>query len=272
MSSSVQHSLLIDAGNTRVKWAVFQAGALGIPMKWLAQGAADHGQLADLAQQWRDLPADEVLISNVAGEALQETLQQAVGTAFPGISIKRFRSDAHIAGLQNHYRHPQQLGSDRFASAIAAHHFFPDTALVVATCGTATTVDAIIPGKGFAGGMILPGLQTMAVSLAQNTAQLPHIARELSLDSLFADNTQQAIMSGCIHAQLGAIQCAIEALEQQTAAPVELVLSGGAVPYLLPHWQQSQRTRQAHVIDNLVLTGLAVVAQDRQLPQFSADL
>lgn len=272
MSSLVQHSLLIDAGNTRIKWAVFQSGALGMPMRWLAQGSVDHAQVAELASQWRDLPADEVLVSNVAGEALQQALQQAVDASFPGISVSRFRADTKIAGLQNHYRNPQQLGSDRFASALAAHHFFPDTALVVATCGTATTVDAIIPGKGFVGGMILPGLQTMAVSLAQNTAQLPQIARDLSLDSLFADNTQQAIMSGCIHAQLGAIQCAIEALEQQAASPVELVLSGGAVPYLQPHWQQLQVKRQTHVIDNLVLTGLAVVAQDRQLPQFSSDL
>lgn len=241
-------------------------------MSWLAHGSVDHTQLAELVLQWRDLPADEVLISNVAGDSLQQALQQAVETVFPGIVLTRFRADTQIAGLKNHYRNPQQLGSDRFASAIAAHHFFPDTALVVATCGTATTVDAIIPGKGFVGGMILPGLQTMAVSLAQNTAQLPQIASEMSLDSLFADNTQQAIMSGCIHAQLGAIQCAIEALEQQSSLPVELVLSGGAVPYMLPQWQHVKRTRQAHVIDNLVLTGLAVVAQDRQLPQFSADL
>lgn len=272
MSSSVQHSLLIDAGNTRIKWAVFQSGALGIPMRWLAQGSVNHTQLSDLQQQWRDLQVDEVLISNVAGESLQQALQQSVEAVFPSIVLTRFRADIQIAGLQNHYRNPQQLGSDRFASAIAAHYFFPDTALVVAICGTATTVDAIIPGKGFIGGMILPGLQTMAVSLAQNTAQLPQIASELNLDSIFADNTQQAIMSGCIHAQLGAIQCAVAALEQQTALPVELVLSGGAVPYLLPHLQQAHQHRQAHVIDNLVLTGLAVVAQDRQLPQFSADL
>lgn len=286
MQEIVRYSLLIDAGNTRIKWAVFQAGAMRMPMPWLASGGLGHEAIAQLQQLPRAIEAqlpqpdhelvtiDEVWISNVAGAHIQAQLEQFIQQCFPNATCHRFTSSERCAGLANRYAKPTQLGSDRFASALAAHHFFPDTALVVATCGTATTIDAILPGVGFIGGMIAPGLGTMAMSLAKNTAQLPDltsVADQLSLPNLFADNTQQAIWSGCIHAQLGALQCAIRDLQRQTdSAAVELVISGGAVPYLRPYFADHLipyvgSEMSLHVVENLVLTGLAVVAQTAQL-------
>ncbi|TXI96204.1 MAG: type III pantothenate kinase [Burkholderiaceae bacterium] len=281
MSHTIRFSLLIDAGNTRIKWAIFQAGALRLPMPWLATGSLAHEEIDTLAKQVRDfiddshdeLTIDEVLISNVAGDQVQASLERILHAEFPQALLRRFRSSAICAGLHNHYAKPEQLGSDRFASALAAHHFFPDTPLVVATCGTATTIDAIVPGRGFIGGMIAPGLRTMALSLAKNTAQLPDLtaqAGQLSLPELFANNTQQAIWSGCIHAQLGALQCAMSELQKQTGSRVELIISGGAVAYLQPYFAEQLvptlgSEMALHHVENLVLTGLAVAAQAAQL-------
>lgn len=287
MPHPIRFSLLIDAGNTRIKWAIFHSGALRLPMPWLATGSLAHEEIEALAKQVQEfvdrsedeLTIDEVLISNVAGDHIQVSLEQSLGQQFPQALIQRFRSSKVRAGLVNHYANPQQLGSDRFASALAAHHFFPDTALVIATCGTATTIDAILPGQGFIGGMIVPGLRTMALSLAKNTAQLPDLTAQeghLTVPKLFADHTQHAIWSGCIHAQLGALKCAIVDLQKQSGRTVELVISGGAVPYLQSYFATqllpSLGSELAlHTIENLVLTGLAVAAQDAQLqPQASA--
>jgi type III pantothenate kinase len=97
--------------------------------------------------------------------------------------------------------------------------------------------------------MILPGLRTMAQSLAVNTALLPAV-EDARTERLFADNTQDAIVSGCIHAQVGAI------LQAHAQWPSALcVLSGGGAPYIGP-----QLPFACERIDNLVLLGLHVAA------------
>ena len=97
------------------------------------------------------------------------------------------------------------LGSDRFAAAIGARALAPGQDVVVATCGTATTVDAITLDGRFIGGMILPGLALMAGSLARNTAQLPQVTPGAAPPPLFGANTDDAIISGVPPAQAGAI-------------------------------------------------------------------
>lgn len=250
--------LLIDAGNTRVKWAMVpnvaqEDAALG---KWVASGQADHGQLAELAQEWRARAIGRVLASNVAGgamrDALEQTLFRAVG--MQPVPLVWFASVPELAGVRNGYRNPAQLGCDRFASAIGAHALYPGRTLIVATCGTATTIDAIDEDGLFMGGMILPGLGLMAKSLARNTAQLPRVAECFDIAAPFADNTDAAIVSGCVMAQAGAIGHAVGALAQSHGA-VTCLLSGGAAPLIAPHLDVAHET-----VENLVLIGLHQVA------------
>ncbi|MBC3920431.1 type III pantothenate kinase [Undibacterium sp. CY18W] len=250
--------LLIDAGNTRIKWAVPVADtALGgqVPV-WLHSGSVSHAELANLDHVWRAMPITRVLISNVAGAAIRAKLSAILQDVQPAADVRWFASQERVAGIHNTYRNPAQLGCDRLASMVGAHYLFPQQGLVVATCGTATTVDAVTAQGQFEGGMILPGLKLMAESLARNTAQLPQVAESISLAGIFADNTDQAIVSGCISAQVGAIRRAVSMLEEQQKQSVSCVISGGAAPYLLAHLSLPYQ----HV-DNLVLTGLFVVAQ-----------
>ena len=252
--------LLIDAGNTRVKWAVVPireraAGSLG---RWVASGLVEHAQVQQLREAWREFPIVRVLISNVAGDAMRKTLEQVLlgALGMQPVPLEWFASVPELAGVRNAYRNPAQLGCDRFASAIGAHAIYPGQALIVATCGTATTVDAISADGVFLGGMILPGLGLMASSLAKNTAQLPQVAQHLDVHELFADYTDAAITSGCLAAQTGAIERAVH-VHAQRHGPVQCILSGGAAavisPYLpVPHVK----------IDNLVLTGLHAAAMN----------
>ena len=260
--------LLIDAGNTRVKWAcVAHDAALQFPIEWEVLGSSAHKDYAQMIASISSYAIARCLISNVAGIGVQQELERLLQDQFPDLHIERFTSQAQCAGLQNRYQDASKLGSDRFAAAIAAHRQFPAMPLVVATCGTATTVDAVTAEGQFLGGMILPGLQLMASSLAKNTAQLPQIMAGAELPNLFADNTDQAIASGCIHAQLGAILCAVQSLarhvENKSAEPIQVILSGGAATYLLPQLKQSDQ-KHWHHLDNLVLSGLWVAANSSQ--------
>jgi type III pantothenate kinase len=250
----MNYDLLIDAGNTRIKWALAAPGAA--PGDWQAHGAHLHadaaGFPADLAAALSGAPAPaigRVLIANVAGQAVRDML--AAWLAAPPLqvapsAIEWFASVPQRAGVPNAYRNPAQLGCDRFAAAIGAQALCPGKAVVVANCGTATTIDALSADGTFLGGMILPGLGLMASALARNTAQLPQIDPGSRLPQGFADNTDDAILSGCLAAQAGAIERAC-ALHQA----VECIISGGAAPYVAPAVLVPHR----HV-DNIVMIGL----------------
>ncbi len=241
--------LLIDAGNTRIKWALTAAGTE--PGHWLAQGAQAHDALVQAVPQWRSFSISDVLISNVAGVAIAARIAEALAAA--GVrpeGIAWFRSMPARAGVINGYREPAQLGCDRFASLLGARHLHPGRPLLVVTCGTATTIDLLAASGRFEGGMILPGLGTMASSLALNTAQLPAVS-EPRLGRAFADNTHEAIISGCLHAQIGAI------VQAQAASPdAHCLLSGGAAHYIAPHMPLPFER-----VDQLVLLGLDVAAR-----------
>jgi len=182
----------------------------------------------------------------VAGARLAERL----ATVLPGgIAVEWFASTLVRAGLRNGYREPGRLGCDRFAAAIGARALAPGQDLIVATCGTATTVDAVSADGRFVGGMILPGLALMASSLASNTAQLPQVDPG-ALPALFGDNTNDAILAGVLSAQAGAIERAV-AGHRATAC----IVSGGAAPYIAP------ALKIAHLaVDNIVLVGLQAAA------------
>ena len=146
--------------------------------------------------------------------------------------------------MNNAYDNPGQLGADRWAALIGAHALHPGAAIVV-MAGTATTIDALDGTGRFRGGLILPGLALMRTALARNTADLPHATGHYrSLPT----NTDDAIVSGAIHATLGAIERMRATLGKDTLC----LLSGGAAGELAPHLELPQQQ-----IDNLVLEGLA---------------
>jgi type III pantothenate kinase len=252
--------LLIDAGNTRIKWAIAAEGPIsGALGAWLASGSAPHDRWAGAAKAWQRHGIRHALVCNVAGAAVEAAIREELH-GLPGVRIAWFRSSALAGGVRNTYRDPLQLGADRMAAAIGAVALYPHQPLVIATCGTATTVDAVSPAAAFLGGMILPGLGLMASALARGTAQLPQVDEEHIRLREFSDNTDDAIISGCIAAQTGAIERAVAAMEREHG-PVRCIMSGGAASIVAPHLRVPHE-----IVQNLVLIGLRVVAAAQPAP------
>jgi type III pantothenate kinase len=250
--------LLVDAGNTRVKWALAHADApLG---QWHVQGAMLHGSLDTLIDEWKSagIVPGRVLAANVAGGGVRAAIEGALRVCAPQASIEWFASVPWRAGVLNGYANPAQLGCDRFAAAIGARALAPGQDIVIANCGTATTVDAVTAEGKFVGGMILPGLRLMSGALARNTAQLPQIDAGTALPPTFADNTHDAILSGCLAAQAGAIERAIAA-----HGGAACIISGGAASLIAP-----ALTVPARHVDNIVMLGLhaALLAGGMETP------
>lgn len=250
--------LLIDVGNTRIKWAVvdpqralpYWDPTRGMVTGWQACGASAHAEQAALTGSWRRFALADAVIANVAGpmlgQQLGDLLQDSLG--LPASALHWFAATASAGGVRNGYRDPAQLGCDRFAALIGARGLFPNRRLMVVTCGTATTIDALEPDGQFSGGMILPGLALMAASLARSTAQLPQIDATTVPAAMFANHTDAAIASGCLSAQVGAIERAC-----QTLRGTLCLMSGGAAGVIAPALSVPY-----HLVDNLVLPGLQV--------------
>lgn len=256
--------LLVDAGNTRVKWALMEVARVGQAElgHWSVWGSVQKADVCQIADSLKGMDIERVLISSVAGVAMRDALERMIlrAVGIKPVPVCWFASEHRLAGIRNGYRDPAQLGCDRFAAMIGAHALFPDQPLIVATCGTATTVDAVNADGHFAGGMILPGLGLMATSLASNTAQLPQVPNYNVDDRPFADNTFDAIVGGCIAAQAGAIERACAAHVRTTGAgpALQCLLSGGAAALIEPHLSVACRR-----VDNLVLIGLQAVAAEQ---------
>lgn len=236
--------LVIDSGNSRVKWAL--AGE----REWLRRGAAEQGGDA-LAVAFAALPAPRrIVASNVAGEAAAQRIRAACAAWTPPVEFIAAR--AGQCGVRNGYERPAQLGSDRWAALVAAWRHERVACLVV-NCGTAITVDALSNEGAFLGGLILPGLDMMRRSLAAGAAQLeavPGVWRE------FPCNTADAVWSGAIQAAVGAIR----AQHALLAAPAaRCLLAGGAADELQPHLGLPLLR-----MDDLVLRGLLAIAREEE--------
>lgn len=235
--------LLIDAGNTRIKWALVEG------REWLRSGDLPTVQAEELPRHLSGVvDVRQIWVSNVAGEAAAGHVRKLhVGPhEAPNFVVAR----ATQCGVCNGYDDPAQLGSDRWAALIAAWHLIGRSCLV-ATSGTATTVDALSAKGEFVGGLIVPGIELMQRSLAAATAQLGTLRGRYAS---FPTNTADALRSGAIQASCGAIGRQHELLGDPDA-PV--VLGGGAAEVLREHLNLP-----LVVVDNLVLQGLLLIAQE----------
>ena len=250
--------LLIDAGNSRIKWALVNQ------QDWLRSGVLPVEQADKFAQQFaemRDLrrsDIQQIWVSNVAGEKIARHLaDMAVGLH---VLLHTIVAKQAQCGVRNGYANPAQLGSDRWAALIAAWHQVRGACLVV-NCGTATTIDTLSEQGEFLGGLILPGVELMQRSLITATDQLSPkqgTTRASEIEQrtfvLQPKNTADALYSGAIRASCGAIQSQY-ALLGDARAPV--VLGGGAAGLL-----QAQLGMPLRVVDNLVLQGLLIIARE----------
>jgi type III pantothenate kinase len=254
--------LLLDAGNTALKWAL--AGAdeprpLARGIATLEPGFAD-ALTATLERSLSTLPPAPIsevraIGCSVASDAVTGAIAQAVAPlATREIAWYRAepRFEYHGIELVNGYRDPYQLGADRWHAMIAARVSYPGHPLVVVCAGTATTVDSIDAAGRFLGGTIAPGTSLMADSLARGTARLP---RSTGRPVVMPDNTDDAIATGVADALAGLVERRVRALGRAGTMP-RLVLAGGRVGELASRLWLPDEVAGIIIEEHLVLRGL----------------
>jgi type III pantothenate kinase len=234
--------LAIDAGNSFVKLARHD-GAGWQPVQRVA--------LDRFAEFAAALPAEPrpaaIVISNVAGETFRRPMLALL--ARWGRAAHWVTPQARAYGVSNAYAVPAQLGSDRWACLAAVRRQgLGDT--IIASIGTAVTVDALDAEGEFRGGVILPGVALMQHSLWQRTAGIPPAEGRFER---FPNSTADAVYTGALLAVAGTVERMAEALGGGT----QTVLTGGDAKLIAPLLRPAPR-----LIENLVLEGLLVIARE----------
>jgi len=274
--------LLIDIGNTRVKWARLVDGKMS-PQQAAANAgwtAADYARRvigrgwtsgARLASRSAAAPADvpvdvdehagaragdRIVISSVAGDEVNGALTEAAAKA--GAPTPEFvASERTAAGITTDYIDPWRLGVDRFVAAIGAHHLSSGQPVCVVNIGTAMTVDLIDGSGRHRGGAIVPGPALMVSSLLTQTngIRLRATGGPAGATGMFAKSTRNAIGEGARYAAAGVIDRALEEARILVGTRPLVILSGGGSVDIKPLIRSTCVS-----LPDLVLHGLAVWA------------
>jgi len=252
--------LAIDVGNTRLKWAQYDAPVVGARL--LAHGAVFLENIDRLAEtDWRAIPEPSAILGCiVAGDAIKRRLaeQMEQWDVLPRWVV----SSPQEAGLTNGYDHPSRLGADRWVAMIGAHHRLLARGVrkpcLVVMVGTAVTVEAIDASGKFLGGIILPGHGIMLRALESGTAGL-HVPTGEVCD--FPTNTSDALTSGGTFAIAGAVQRMADNLTRHCGEAPECIMTGGAGWKMAP-----SMSVEVELVENLIFDGLLEIAARRFHP------
>ncbi len=239
--------LLVDIGNTRLKWATADKALV-------SAAPLCHHQSTDfkstLLKQWWLLPTapTQILISCVSKTELLQLIMTCAKELWPEIEIIIPKAQVELLGVHNAYAHPEKLGVDRWLGLLAIRQLTQQPSCII-DCGTAITIDFINAAGQHLGGVISPGLMLMKRALANGTAQLPFSEARFELG--LGNNTTVAIDSGTLYAATGLIEKTVTSQKSE----FKLFLTGGDATLI-----STELRLKITIYDDLVLQGLWCLA------------
>jgi type III pantothenate kinase len=246
--------LAIDIGNSSTKFGVFDRDKL---ISKLSIPTTKNASADDLKKAVsNDLPrsVSAAIVSSVVPE-IEKPLADFLTNCF-GITPD-FVDTSFDFGLTIHYKTIETLGVDRLiaASAAAAKYGVP---CIVCSFGTATTIDAVNSAREYLGGIIAPGMKTMAEALHLKASKLPEveIARP---SSVIGDSTVTSIQSGIFYGYIGLVDGIISRMVAELKETPQVVATGGFASTI------ANECKQINIVDeNLLLEGLQIIHKTRR--------
>ncbi len=244
--------LAIDIGNSTTKFGVFDNEKLTSRFETPTQHHKTPDEIINLIKN--DLPAsvDAVIISSVVPEsnAIYKKLCESrfdVEPVFVG-------SDFDL-GMPINYEPRENLGIDRAVAAFAAREKFGKP-VIVCDFGTATTIDAVDSSGEFIGGIIVPGISTLADSLFRQTANLPKVDIAKA-ERVIASSTVSAINAGIYFGYLGMVEKILTKMIEELGEHPKIIATGGFATFI------AESVEMIEIIDeNLILEGLNLIHQE----------
>lgn len=217
--------LLIDVGNTRIKWAIAERRDIVCAGVFNGRPAELEGWVWQLQTAFADQAFDNAYIASVGNAEITALLKRAISSNFK-ISAREANTKDHITGFSNEYQQIENLGVDRWLAAIGARRFISQGDVLVIDAGTAITIDWLDHHNVFQGGVILPGTQLMLKALIGETAK---IKVDLSdKRQIIGKTTSECVNSGIGYGSIGAVEKIIQKMRAAVPRPLQIIVTGGA--------------------------------------------
>ncbi|ADJ27163.1 type III pantothenate kinase [Nitrosococcus watsonii] len=250
--------LLVDIGNSRIKWARLDGGK---PADMGAVARGKTGIKRVLSKAWKEFDdVNRIVVANVGGPKVAEQLEQWLQTHWQ-IAPEFLTARSNGYGIRNAYSKPETLGIDRWLGLVAARQRYRGgdrkKAVCIVDCGSAITLDVLAADGKHLGGLIIPGLAMMPKLLTDHTAVINETTEEALEYSLLASTTGTAVSAGALYGAVAFIDRVSHDVAVEMKGEPKRVITGGDAPRVLP----LLRDKYEHLPD-LVLRGLARVAKD----------
>ena len=208
-------NLIIDIGNTRTKFSVFNRGEVLITVPVNEFGIK---QVELLRQEYQQL--SKVILCSVKEHSalfenyLRNNFEQFIlldeNTPLP---------------IQNQYRTKNTLGKDRIAAVVGAFDLYPETNILVIDAGTALTYDLLTADGKYLGGNISPGINMRFKALNHYSSKLPLVDMN-PFEKLFGTTTEEAILAGVQHGVVFEVDNAISTFKE-FYNNLKVIITGG---------------------------------------------
>lgn len=247
--------LTIDVGNTHIVFGLYDDDLVaswriasdrqktedeyGITFKTLLEHGGYESQKIDGAIISSVVPGLTPLLETMCEKHLS-VKPMSVG---PGIKT----------GINIKYENPREVGADRIANVVAAHHKYGGP-LIVVDFGTATTFDALAANLDYLGGAIAPGIAISTEALSRSAAKLSKI--EITKpDAVIGKNTVASMQSGVFYGYVGLVETIVERMKAEMGGgEIFTVATGGLAPLIC------SETKGIDAIDlMLTLDGLKLI-------------
>jgi len=249
--------LAIDIGNTNITLGVFEGERLRAT--WRVSTRVD--QMTDeYAVSLLDLLSHQgIEVSEVKEIAMCSVVPPLI-TTFVDLSQRYFHTTPLVVGagvktgVSIRMDNPREVGADRIADAVAAHHLYGG-AIIIVDLGTATTFGIVSKEGDYIGGVIATGIATAAEALFARTAQLPRV--ELAHPKhVIGTNTVAALQSGIIYGYASLVEGMLTRIQGELGEKAMVVATGGYAELI---------ARETKVIDSvnldLTLIGLRLICE-----------
>ena len=254
-------NLLVDIGNARIKWALQDGDGWTSGSPLLRQSKA----FKDLARPaWKELGTpDRVVVSSVAGSDYDKSVHTWVKRRWK-LAPEFLHSTGSQCGVTNAYKQPERLGNDRWAYLLAARAAYRAPTIIV-DCGTAITVDALAADGRHLGGLIAPGMELMASSLACKAPCIEILDHENHDIALLGSSTEVGVTGGVLYAAVSLVDRVFQDLRGELGKSARLLITGGDAERIVP-----LLTAKPAIEPELVLKGLAVFAESTRVEEEAA--
>ena len=241
--------LAVDIGNTNIKFGVFDGELLTFKLSIPTIRELSAGGLTKVVATKLTQTISSAIVSSVVPE-IDAPMGEFILSQYAVEPV--FVENDLDFGLKINYQPLSDAGSDRLVNTFSAVEKY-GVPCIVCSFGTALTIDAVDAERTLLGGLIAPGMNTLATALKITTSRLPEVEIEKPA-SIIQNTTVGSIQSGIVYGYFGLVDSLLTGVKKEIGGEIKVIATGGFAALI------AENTAQIDIIDDdLLLTGLQML-------------